>query len=213
MKTVATILITVLMLISLGCESQTVDDTGISTKVKARLAADSETSAIKIGVDTVNKVVTLSGVVPTEREKAKAEQIARNTDGVTQVVNNITINPNTIGATNVEQKAREAANQVEEKARDAANKVEEKARAAAGKVEEKAREAAGTVASDATILTKIKAKFLTEGITGTNVDVVNGNVTIKGEMETEGKRTLAADIARSTAGVKNVNNQLTVRKK
>jgi osmotically-inducible protein OsmY len=204
---------TCLILICFGCTSETVDDAGISTKVKAKLAADSETSAIKIGVDTVKSVVTLSGVVPTEREKAKAELIARNTEGVTQVVNNITINPNTIGATNVEQKAREAANTVEEKARNAANKVEEKARDAASKVEEKAREAAGTVASDATILAKIKAKFLTEGITGTNVDVVNGSVTIKGEVENEKKSTLAADIARSTEGVKNVNNQLTVKKK
>lgn len=202
MKAIVTILITGLMLICYGCASQTVDDAGVSTKVKAKLAADSETSAIKIGVDTVSSVVTLSGVVPTEREKAKAEQIARNTEGVTQVVNNITINPNTLGATNVEEKAREAANKVEEKARNAANKVEEKA-----------REAAGTVAGDATILTKIKAKFLTEGITGTNVDVVNGAVTIKGEVETEKKSTLAADIARSTEGVKSVNNQLTVKKK
>jgi osmotically-inducible protein OsmY len=202
MKSVAMIIITCLMLICFGCSEQAVDDAGISAKVKTKLAADTETSAIKIGVDTVNKVVTLSGAVPTDREKAKAEQIARNTEGVTQVVNNITINPNTIGATNVEQKAREVAGKVEEKARDAASKVEEKA-----------REAAGTVAGDATILAKIKTKFLTEGITGTNVDVVNGSVTIKGEVETEKKSTLAADIARSTEGVKNVNNQLTIKKK
>jgi hyperosmotically inducible protein len=213
MKTIAITLLIGLMLISVGCVSQTVDDTGISTKVKAKLAADSETSAIKIGVDTVNKVVTLSGVVPTEREKAKAEQIARNTEGVTQVVNNITINPNTLGATNVGEKAREAADKVEEKAREAAGKVEEKVRSAAGTVEEKAREAGNTVAGDGTILAKIKAKFLTEGITGTNVDVANGNVTIKGEVENEAKRTLAADIARSTNGVKSVNNQLAIKKK
>lgn len=213
MKTIATILITALMLTSLGCISQTVGDTEISTKVKARLVADSETSAIKIGVDTVNKVVTLSGVVPTEREKAKAEQIARNTEGVTQVVNNITINPNTLGATNIEEKVRGAASKVEEKARGAASKVEEKARSAAGTVEEKAREAAHTVTGDATILAKIKTKLLTEGITGTNVDVVNGSVTIRGEVENEKTRTLAADIARSTDGVKSVNNQLTFKKK
>jgi hyperosmotically inducible periplasmic protein len=163
------------LLLSFGCATPAVDDVGISAKIKGKLAADPETSAIKIGVDTTNRVVTLSGVVPTEREKAKAEQIARNTEGVSQVVNNVTINPASLGATNVGERARDAAN-------------------------------------DAAILAKIKTKLLTEGITGTNVDVVNGAVTLKGEVENERKSTLAADIARSTEGVKSVENQLVVKK-
>src|SRR5262245_45252546 len=101
MKTTAIILLVSLALSSFGCGAPIVDDAGLSAKVKAKLAADRETSAIKIGVDTVNRVVTLSGVVPTEREKAKAEQLARSTEGVTQVVNNLTINPETLGATNI----------------------------------------------------------------------------------------------------------------
>jgi osmotically-inducible protein OsmY len=36
-------------------------------------------------------VVTLSGAVPTPAEKSEAERIARNTQGVTQVVNNLTV--------------------------------------------------------------------------------------------------------------------------
>ncbi len=175
MKITVITLIVSLTLLSFGCATPAIDDVEISTKIKGKLAADSETSAIKIGVDTTNRVVTLSGVVPTEREKGKAEQLARNTEGVSQVVNNITINPASLGATNVGEKAREAAN-------------------------------------DAAILAKIKAKLLTEGITGTNVDVVNGVVTLKGEIENERKSALAADIARSTEGVKNVDNQLVVKK-
>ena len=175
MKTTVVTLIVSLALLSFGCATPAVDDVEISAKIKGKLTADSETSAIKIGVDTTNRVVTLSGVVPTEREKAKAEQIARNTEGVSQVVNNITVNPASLGATNVGEKAREAAN-------------------------------------DAAILAKIKAKLLTEGITGTNVDVVNGAVTLKGEIESERKSALAADIARSTEGVKSVTNQLVVKK-
>lgn len=202
MKTAAISLIVVLAMTCFGCASREANDAGISAKIKTKMAADSETSAIKIGVDTVHGVVTLTGTVPTEREKAKAEQLARTTEGVTQVVNNIVVNPNSVGATNIEEKAREAANQVGDKAREAANKVEEKA-----------REAAGTVGADAAILAKIKTKFLTEGITGTNVDVAGGAVTIKGEVETERKRTLAADLARATEGVVSVNNQLTIKAK
>lgn len=174
MKTIAITFMTLLALTLAGCASQVVDDVGISAKVKSKLAADRETSAIKIGVDTINGVVTLSGVVPTEREKAKAEQLARTTEDVKQVVNNITVNPASIGATNAGEKAEEAI-------------------------------------SDATILTRIKAKLLTEGITGTNVDVANGAVTLKGQVANAKQVTQAADIVRTTNGVKSVDNQLTAK--
>lgn len=175
MKMLFMILLAALAFTYVGCNTQTLDDVGISAKVKGSLATDTETSAIKIGVDTTNGVVTLSGVVPTEREKAKAEQIARNTEGVKQVVNNISINPNAIGATNVGAKAEEAM-------------------------------------TDATILTKVKAKLLAEGITGVNVDVANGVVTLQGEVENAQRITQANDLARSTNGVSSVNNQLVAKK-
>jgi hyperosmotically inducible periplasmic protein len=174
MRTRTIILITISILIFSNCAQQ-VDDAAISAKVKTGLAADSETSAMKVGVTTVKGVVTLSGVVPTEREKSKAEQVARGTEGVTQVVNNITINPETIGATNVKEKTEEAV-------------------------------------SDATILSKIKGKLVLEGVTGTDVDVVNGEVTIKGQVSDEKQINQASEIARSTNGVKSVNNQLIVKK-
>lgn len=74
-----------------GCESRTATDTTITNAVKNKLAADPTTSAAKINVDTANTVVTLSGSVPTAAEKSEAERIARNTQGVTQVVNNISV--------------------------------------------------------------------------------------------------------------------------
>jgi hyperosmotically inducible periplasmic protein len=85
------IAITAALVISLaGCERRTASDTTITTAVKNKLAADPTTSAAKINVDTSNGVVTLSGTVPTAAEKSEAERLARNTQGVTQVVNNIT---------------------------------------------------------------------------------------------------------------------------
>ena len=73
-----------------GCGT---NDPGITTAVKSKLAADGRTSAMKIDVDTSNKIVTLKGTVQTEAEKAAAEQVAKNTDGVTSVVNNLTVAP------------------------------------------------------------------------------------------------------------------------
>src|SRR5215475_623672 len=72
-----------------GCERRSASDTTTNTAVKNKLAADPTTSAAKIDVDTTNGVVTLSGKVPTAAEKSEAERIARNTQGVRQVVNNI----------------------------------------------------------------------------------------------------------------------------
>jgi hyperosmotically inducible protein len=84
------IAISAALVISLaGCERRTAGDTTITTAVKNKLAADPTTSAAKIDVDTSNGVVTLSGKVPTAAEKSEAERIARNTQGVRQVVNNI----------------------------------------------------------------------------------------------------------------------------
>ena len=90
-----------------GCESRTATDATITTAVKNKLAADPTTSAARINVDTANGVVTLSGAVPTTAEKSEAERIARNTQGVTQVANNITVEaggaPGTAGTPGTER--------------------------------------------------------------------------------------------------------------
>src|SRR5918994_1204179 len=66
-------------------------DPGITTAVKTRLAADDTVKAYQIDVDTRDKVVTLSGSVNTEAEKTQAVAVARGTDGVVNVVDNITL--------------------------------------------------------------------------------------------------------------------------
>lgn len=66
-------------------------DAGITTSVKSKLAADDQVKAYKIDVDTREKIVTLSGNVDTEGAKARAVEIARATDGVANVVNNLTV--------------------------------------------------------------------------------------------------------------------------
>jgi hyperosmotically inducible periplasmic protein len=63
------------------------DDTSITAKIKTELAADSDLSSFSINVKTNDRVVTLEGHVKTEVERGMAERIARETDGVRQVVN------------------------------------------------------------------------------------------------------------------------------
>ena len=70
-------------------------DIGITTAVKAKLAADDEVKAYQIDVDTRDKVVTLSGSVDTEMAKTRALELARLTDGVSRVSNNLTVRDTT----------------------------------------------------------------------------------------------------------------------
>ena len=67
------------------------DDTAISTKIKASLIKDQELKAFDIHVDTDHGVVHLSGNVDTSVQKADAVRIAKTTNGVRDVVNDIAV--------------------------------------------------------------------------------------------------------------------------
>ncbi|HEV8138645.1 MAG TPA: BON domain-containing protein [Pyrinomonadaceae bacterium] len=71
----------------------TLDDAWIHTKIVAKLIANSTTPERKINVDVVKNVVTLRGTVDTAEEKAAAEKTAKDTDGVTKVVNQLKVAP------------------------------------------------------------------------------------------------------------------------
>jgi hyperosmotically inducible protein len=66
-------------------------DAGITTAVKGKLVADDQVKAYQIDVDTRDKVVTLSGEVASAAAKTRAVDIARGTDGVANVVDNIRV--------------------------------------------------------------------------------------------------------------------------
>lgn len=68
-------------------------DARITAAVKSRLLSDPEVSAFQIDVDTVDGSVTLNGVVDSERAKEEAEELARNTEGVTEVQNLLQVEP------------------------------------------------------------------------------------------------------------------------
>ena len=65
-------------------------DAAITAAVKTKLLGDTNTPGMKIDVDTSKGVVTLSGDVPTAAERTNAVKIARETSGVTRVVNKST---------------------------------------------------------------------------------------------------------------------------
>ena len=65
----------------------TMDDAWIHMKIVSKLVGNTQTPARKINVDVVDQVVTLRGTVDTANEKAEAERVAKDTDGVKSVQN------------------------------------------------------------------------------------------------------------------------------
>ena len=66
-------------------------DAGITARIKTEYAKDKEVSMLKISVDTEKGVVKLTGNAKSKGEADKAEQIAKNTKGVTSVKNEIKV--------------------------------------------------------------------------------------------------------------------------
>lgn len=70
-----------------------VDDTAITTSVKARMLEDKSVAGTSISVETLNGTVMLSGFAKSTLEKDTAEKIARGVNGVKAVKNEIVIRP------------------------------------------------------------------------------------------------------------------------
>lgn len=68
-----------------------IDDTVITSTVKAKLLEDKDVSGLAINVETFKSVVQLSGFAKSEAERQKAGQLARSVRGVKDVKNDIRI--------------------------------------------------------------------------------------------------------------------------
>ncbi|MEO7863076.1 MAG: BON domain-containing protein [Nitrospirales bacterium] len=79
-----------------GCQSttgktvgETMTDASISTAVQTKLTSDRLANFPRIDVDTERGVVSLNGIVETAAQRAQAERLARQVEGVVKVNNNL----------------------------------------------------------------------------------------------------------------------------
>lgn len=70
-----------------------VDDTAVTTAVKAKFVEDKTVDAAAIKVETLNGTVSLSGFAKSNAEKTQAEYLTRNTKGVREVRNSLIVRP------------------------------------------------------------------------------------------------------------------------
>jgi hypothetical protein len=67
------------------------NDGGLTAKIKSKMALDDTVKALNLDVDTTAGVVTVKGFVRTEAERERALRLARETEGVTRVVDGLRV--------------------------------------------------------------------------------------------------------------------------
>jgi hyperosmotically inducible protein len=161
-------------------------DSWITTKIEAQYFADADVKARRIDVTTRNGVVTLSGHVDNDQAREQAISIARNTDGVLRVEDRLSTQRETVATTGTSTR------------RD---------------VEVDLPRRVGEPMGNAWLTTKIQAKYCADPIVrGRRIDVTsnNGVVSLNGTVTSEEERQKALEIARTTEGVRRVEDRLQV---
>jgi hyperosmotically inducible protein len=86
------------LLLITGCQAMTgetmgqnIDDGTLTSSVKTQLASDKLVTLSRVGVETNNGVVYLTGEVETAEQKSHIGSVASQVKGVKQVVNNLQV--------------------------------------------------------------------------------------------------------------------------
>jgi hyperosmotically inducible protein len=180
-------------------------DKTIDDQVEARINADAALKKHSIVVTVDDGVVTLTGIVTTQAESAKAARLA-NVKGVTRVNNNLVVTKEVKGtAGRAVEKTKEGAENVGEKTKEGAKKVGEKTKEGLSNT--------GEVITDALITSRVHSKFLGEDLlkdSDINVDTNNHIVTLRGTVMTPAAKARAVVEAKEVEGVHSVVDRLTV---
>ena len=100
-KYIYTIILAVMLMTTLGCAStpkkestgEYIDDSVITTKVKAAVFNEPTLKSSEINVETYKGVVQLSGFVSSEDDISKAVEVTRNVKGVASIKDDMRIKP------------------------------------------------------------------------------------------------------------------------
>ena len=170
-----------------GRSDHPIDDSVITTKVRARFVKDKQVRARDIEIKTVNGVVELSGTVRSAKEASRAASIAHKVKGVKSVKNDIQV------------AAKSTASSRE--------KMSDKDRSAT-------TQRSDHPVADSVITTKIKALYVKDKeVSFRNIEVktVNGVVHLSGNAKSKQEADKAVSMARDVKGVNSVQNDIRVQ--
>jgi osmotically-inducible protein OsmY len=177
LKRFASLISAVGLLATVACAET---DPGITAAVKARLAADDTVKAYQIDVDTASSVVTLTGTVDSQAAKDMAVTLARQTDGVSEVLDRITVNASAASSPDAIRDGVDATRDAAERGAAATSGAAGDAADSAGRAAERTGEVVSDAAVTAAVKTKVLADTSTPGLQ-IDVDTKDGVVTLSGE--------------------------------
>lgn len=79
------------LLVGKTTAGQILNDTILTSKIRTELIKTPDISSTNIDVDTNNNIVTLTGIVASEKEKNKVMQIVQKVSGKRQIIDNLRI--------------------------------------------------------------------------------------------------------------------------
>jgi hyperosmotically inducible protein len=171
-------------------------DSWITTQVYAKFFVDRDIKARNLTVHTAGGVVSLSGAVESAAEHDRAMSAAKSVDGVKQVVDKLSLVPPTKARGGDSSTASKQAESIKEHAKVAADRV-------------------GKQISDTLVTTKVQAMFyLDREVKSADIDVTTheGVVTLTGTVDNDAVHRKAVADAKSTDGVRQVVDKLTVKR-
>jgi hyperosmotically inducible periplasmic protein len=178
-----------------------IGDRWITLKIHSQFVPENALENSDIDVDTKKGVVLLNGTVASEAGRARAVAIAKATDGVNSVTDNLRI----AAGTDMTNAARDAGAKAADKTKEAARDTRDATKDATGTT--------GKAITDGWLKSKIAAQFVTEDSldkSDIDIDVSKGAVTLSGAVRTMAAKDRATAIAKATDGVKGVRNNLKV---
>jgi osmotically-inducible protein OsmY len=172
------------------------NDAWITSQIHAKFFLDPDIKGLNINVDTTRGVVTLRGEVHSAAAHKQALGKAKSTQGVTQVIDKLSVAPGERPATAGLRDKAVAALPRRAEVKTAAHRV-------------------GKEISDTWITTQVQAMyFLDRDVKGMQIGVATngGIVTLSGTVHSNAVRQKALADARSIEGVKQVVDKLTIKK-
>ncbi|MCD4722481.1 MAG: BON domain-containing protein [Desulfobacula sp.] len=79
------------LLIGKTSVGQVLNDTILTSKIRTELLKDPDIRSTNIDVDTINNIITLTGIVKSQKEKDSALSIVQKVGGNRQIIDNLTI--------------------------------------------------------------------------------------------------------------------------
>ena len=175
-----------------------VSDEALSEQIAHRISGDPTLKADAVKVTVEDHVVTLSGMVATEADRARAGRLA-NVAGVTRVENNI------VTRSGAKEKVKGTAGTAGEKTKEGAKKAGEKTKSGLSKT--------GEVITDGWISTRIKTKYMGDDnlrASDIKVDTNDHVVTLTGTVVNAAAKAKAVADAKEVEGVDRVIDKLTI---